>query len=122
VAQLTGVGLLAEGVDLLDEVRDGGLLVHGLIGQGAELRAQGRDHPAGEVDVAAVERAVVLLHAHHRLLGDEAVPGTEGLRVLGRIRVVAGHVLAHDVGGVAGDVETGAGSGSGGACARRTRG
>jgi hypothetical protein len=106
-AELTGIGLAQEGVKLFDEAGYGGLLVHGLVGQGAELAAQGRDHPAGQVQVALVRVAEVLLDRDQLLLTDEAVPATEGLRVLTRIRVVLGHVLAHDRRRVAGDVEAG---------------
>ena len=42
------------------------------------------------------------------LLADETMPAAQGLGVLGRVGVVGGHVLAHDGGGVAGDVEAGA--------------
>ena len=41
--QLAGVGLLQERVDLGDELRHGRLLVHRLVGKGAELR------PGGEI-------------------------------------------------------------------------
>ena len=107
VAQFTGIRLATERVDLLDEIGDRSLLVHGLVGQGAELRAQRRNHPAGEIDVAAIQRAVALLHAHHRLLGDEAVPRTQRLGVLGRIGVIASHVRAHDVCRITGNVQAG---------------
>jgi hypothetical protein len=50
----------------------------------------------------------VLLDRDHLLLADEAVPAAERLRVVGRILVVGGHVLAHDLGGVAGDIKAGA--------------
>jgi hypothetical protein len=105
--ELTGIGLAQEGVELLDQARYGGLLVHGLVRQRAELGAQGRDHPAGQVEVALVGVAEVLLDGDHLLLADEAVPATEGLGVLARIRVVGGHVPAHDRRRVAGDVEAG---------------
>ena len=45
-AEFAGVGLLEEGVELLDQGRHGGLLVHGLVRQGPEVRAQGGNHPA----------------------------------------------------------------------------
>ncbi len=108
VAQLALVGLAQEGVDLGDQRRHGGLLVHRLVGQRAELGAQRGDHPAREVDVAALGRATeMLLDRDHLLLGDEAVPAAERLRVLRRVGVVGGHVLAHDAGRVLGDVEAG---------------
>ena len=107
VAELARVGLAQEGVELLDQRRHRGLLVHRLVRQRAELGAQRGDHPAGQVQVAALGRAEVLLDRDHLLLGDEAVPAAERLGVLGRIRVIGRHVLAHDRGGVAGDVETG---------------
>jgi hypothetical protein len=54
--ELTGVGLAQERVELLDQAGYGGLLVHGLVRQRAELAAQGRDHPAGQVQVALALR------------------------------------------------------------------
>jgi hypothetical protein len=105
--ELTGIRLAQERVKLFDEAGYGGLLVHGLVRQGAELAAQGRDHPAGQVQVALVRVAEVLLDRDQLLLTDEAVPATEGLRVLTRIRVVLGHVPAHDRRRVTGDVEAG---------------
>ena len=45
VVELTGVGLLEEGVELLDQLRHGGLLVHRLVGKRAELGAEGGNHP-----------------------------------------------------------------------------
>ncbi len=108
VAQLALVGLAQEGVDLGDQRGHGGLLVHRLVGQRAELGAQRGDHPARQVDVAALGRATeMLLDRDHLLLGDEAVPAAEGLRVLRGIGVVGGHVLAHHAGRVLGDVEAG---------------
>ena len=107
VAQLAGIGLAEEGVDLGDQRRHRGLLMHRLVGQRAELGAQGGDHPAGEIDIAALGGAEMLLDGDHLLLSDEAVPGAERLGVKARIRVIGGHVGAHDAGGVAGDVEPG---------------
>ena len=60
-AEFAGVGLAQEGVNLLDQRRHRGLLVHRLVGQRAEFRAQRRDHPAGQVEVAALGRAEMLL-------------------------------------------------------------
>jgi hypothetical protein len=99
---------LSPGVELLDQGRHGGLLVHGLVRQGAEVRAQGGDHPARQVEVLPVGVAEVLLDGDQLLLADEAVPAAQGLGVVGRVGVVGGHVLPHDGGGVAGDVEAGA--------------
>ena len=106
-AQFTGVGLAQEGVELPDQRRHRGLLVHRLVGQRAELGAQRGDHPAGQVKVAALGGAEVLLDRDHLLLGDEAVPAAQRLGVLGRVGVVGGHVGAHDVGGVPGDLQAG---------------
>ena len=106
-AQLTGVGLAEERIDLLDQRGDRGLLVHGLVGQGAEFGAQGGDHPAGQVDVAALGGAEVLLDSDDLLLADEAVPGAQRLGVKRGVGVVGGHVGAHDGGGVASDVQPG---------------
>ncbi len=105
--QLAGVGLAQEGVQLFDQVGDGGLLVHRLIRQRAEVGAQGSDHPAGQVEVALVGGLQVLLDGDQLLLTDEAVPAAQGLSVLGRVGVVLGHVFAHDVSGVLGDFQTG---------------
>ena len=107
VVELPGVGLAQEGVELLDQARHGGLLVHGLVGQRAELGAQGGDHPAGEVEVAALGGAEVLLDGDQLLLADEAVPAAQGLGVLGGVGVVGRHVFAHDLRGVLGDVQAG---------------
>jgi hypothetical protein len=79
--------------------------VHRLVRQRAELGAQRSNHPARQVQVAAVGAVEVLLDGDHLLLADEAVPATQRLRVLGRISIVGGHVGAHDLGGVLGDVQ-----------------
>ena len=47
VMTLAGVSLAQESVEFLDQRRNAGLFVHRLVGQGAELAAQCRDHPAG---------------------------------------------------------------------------
>ena len=107
LVQLPGIGLAQEGVELFDQPGHGGLLVHGLVGQGAELAAQGCDHPAGEVQVALAGAAVVLLDGNQLLLADETVPAAQGLGVLRGVRVVLGHVLAHDLRGVLRDLDTG---------------
>ena len=41
------------------------------------------------------------------LLGDEAVPAAQRLGVKGGIGVIGRHVLAHDGGRIAGDIEAG---------------
>ena len=106
-AELTRIGLLEVSVEFLDQFGHGGLLVHRLVGQRAELGAQRGDHPARQVEVLAVGRAEVLLDGNHLLLADETVPAAQRLRVLARVGVVGGHVAAHDVGRVARDVEAG---------------
>jgi len=106
-AELTGVGLAQERVQLLDQRGHRGLLVHRLVRQRAEFRAQGGDHPARQVQVAAIGVVEVLLDRDQLLLPDEAVPAAQRLGVLGRIGIVVRHVAAHDGGRVAGDVEAG---------------
>jgi hypothetical protein len=107
-AEFARVGLAQESVEFLDQRRNRGLLVHRLIGQGAEFAAQRGDHPAREVEVAALGGPEVLLDRDQLLLADEAVPAAQRLGVGARIGVVGGHVAAHDRGGVAGNVETAA--------------
>ena len=106
-AEFAGIGLLQEGVKLFDQRRHRGLLVHRLVGQGTELAAQRGNHPAREVEVTLLGGAEVLLDRDQLLLRDEAVPAAERLRVLGRICIIGGHVGAHDLGSVLGDVEAG---------------
>ena len=106
-AQFTGVGLAQERVQLLDQRGDGGLFVHRLVRQRAEFRAQRGDHPARQVEVAAVGAVEMLLDRDQLLLADETVPAAQRLRVFGRIGIVVRHVAAHDRGRVAGDVEAG---------------
>ena len=105
--QFARIGLAQEGVEFRDQRRHARLLVHRLIGQRAEFGAQGRDHPARQIQVFAPGRAEMLLDADHLLLRDEAVPAAERLGVGGGIGVVGGHVGAHDPGGIARDVEPG---------------
>ncbi|MNO62108.1 hypothetical protein D3C76_527800 [compost metagenome] len=105
--QFAGVSLAQEGIQLFDQAGDGGLLVHRLVGQRAEVGAQGGDHPAGQVEVALVGGLQVLLDRDQLLLTDEAVPAAQRLGVDGGVGVVLGHVLAHDGRGVLGDVQTG---------------
>ena len=107
VVELARVRLTEEGVELLDQRRHRGLLVHRLIGQRSELGAQCGDHPAGEIEIAAIGLAEVLLDRDQLLLRDEAVPAAERLGVLGGIAVIGRHVGAHQRRGVAGDVEAG---------------
>src|SRR3546814_2469685 len=85
-AQFAGVGLAQEGVDFLDQRRNAGLFVHRLVGQRTELAAQRGDHPARQIDVAALGGAEMLLDRDHLLLRDEAVPAAERLGVVGGIR------------------------------------
>ena len=106
-AEFTGIGLAEEGVDFLDQRRDAGLFVHRLVGQRAEFAAQRGDHPAREVEVTLLGGAEVLLDRDQLLLRDKAVPAAQRLGVLRRVRVIGGHVGAHDLGGVLGDVEAG---------------
>src|SRR5690606_29391004 len=106
--QLTGVSLAQESVQLFDQSRYRSLLVHGLVGQGAELRAQGGNHPAGQIEVALLGRTQVLLDSDQFLLTDEAVPATQRLGVFAAVSVVLSHVLAHDLGSVTSDIQTGA--------------
>jgi len=106
-AEFAGVGLLQEGVELFNQGRDRGLLVHGLIRKRTEVGAKRCDHPAGEVEVFALRASEVLLDRNQLLLTDETVPATQRLRVCGRIGVVSRHVLAHDFCRVTGDIEAG---------------
>ena len=104
-AQFAGIGLAQEGVQFADQAGDGGLFMHRLVWQRAELGAQGGNHPAGQVEVAAVGAVEVLLDRDHLLLTDETVPATERLGVLGWVRIVGSHVVAHDLRRVLGDVQ-----------------
>ena len=81
--------------------------MHRLVGQRAELGAQGSDHPARQIEVGAIGLAEVLLDRDQLLLGDEAVPAAERLGVLGGIAVIGGHVGPHQGRGVAGNIEAG---------------
>src|SRR5690606_18617453 len=54
VVKFPGVGLTQEGVQLFDQTGNRSLLVHGLIRQRAELGTQGRNHPAGQVQVTTL--------------------------------------------------------------------
>jgi len=107
VVEFPGIRLLQEGIELFDQVRDRGFLVHGLVGKRAELGAQGCHHPSREVEVAAFGGAEVFLDRDELLLTDETVPAAQRLSVLGGVGIVGGHVVAHDLGRVASDVQTG---------------
>jgi hypothetical protein len=101
-----GIGLAQERVKLFDQARHGGLLVHGLVRQRTELAAQCRDHPAGEVQIALVRVAEVLLDRDQLLLTDKAVPAAQGLGVL-TVSASYSAMSAHDRRRVAGDIQTG---------------
>ena len=107
IVELTGVRLTEEGVELFDQRRHRGLLMHRLIGKRSELGAKCGDHPAGEIEIAAIGRAEMLLDRNQLLLRDEAVPATERLGVLGGIRVIGSHIAAHQRRGIPGDVQAG---------------
>src|SRR3984885_6376783 len=49
----------------------------------------------------------MLLHRNQLLLRDEAMPATERLGVFGGVRVIGGHVAAHQRRSVPGDVQAG---------------
>ena len=61
IVELAGVRLTDEGVELFDQRRHRGLLVHRLIGKRSELGAKCCDHPAGEIQIAAIGRTEMLL-------------------------------------------------------------
>ena len=107
-AQLARIGLSQEGVKLLDQGGNAGLFVHRLVWLRAELAAQRGDHPAGKIKVATLGGAEMLLDGNHLLLADEPVPAAERLRVIRRIGIIGGHVVAHDLCGVTGNVQPGA--------------
>ena len=81
--------------------------MHRLVGQRPELGAKRCDHPAREVEIAAIGGAEMLLHRNQLLLGDEAMPATERLGVFRGILIIGRHIGAHQRRGVAGDVEAG---------------
>ena len=107
IVQLARVGLTQEGVEFFDQGRHRRLLVHRLVGQRSELGAERRDHPAGQIQIAAIGLAEMLLDRDQLLLGDEAMPAAQRLGVLGGVAVIGGHVGPHQRRGVAGDVEAG---------------
>ena len=107
IVELTGVRLTEEGVELFDQRRHRGLLVHRLIRKRSELGAKRGDHPAGEIQIAAIGLAEMLLDRNQLLLRDEAMPATERLGVLGGIGVIGSHIAAHQRRGVPGDVQAG---------------
>ncbi len=107
IVELTGIRLTQESVELLDQCRHRGLLVHRLIGKRSELGAKGCDHPAGEIQIAAIGLAEMLLDRNQLLLGDEAMPAAERLGVFGRVGVIVSHVGAHQRSRIARDVQAG---------------
>ena len=107
VVELAGVRLTQECVQLFDQRRHRCLFVHRLIGKRPELGAKCCDHPAGEIQIAAIGLAEMLLDRNHLLLRDEAMPATERLGVLGGIAVIGGHIAAHQRRGVSSDVQAG---------------
>ena len=105
--QLTCVGLTQEGVKLFNQASNCSLLVHRLIGKRTEVRTQGRNHPARQVQVLAVGFATeMLLDSNQLLLADKTVPATQRLGVLGLIGIECFHVSTHDVGSVLSDFQT----------------
>jgi len=107
VVEFTGVRLTQEGVELFNQSRHRCLLVHRLVGKRSELGAKCCDHPAGEIQIAAISRAEMLLHRNQLLLGNKTVPATERLGVFCGVRVIRGHVAAHQRRGVPSDVQAG---------------
>ena len=105
--QLTRVSLPKKRVELLDQCGYRGFLMHGLIRQRTEFRAQRGNHPAGKVQVLLPGLAKVLLDGDHFLLADKAMPAAQRLGELRRIGIVLRHITAHDVGRVLGNVQTG---------------
>ena len=75
--EFTAVSLAQEGVQFLDQRGNAGLFVHRLVGQGAEFAAQRRNHPSGEIEVALLGGAEMLLDRNHLLLRDKAVPAAQ---------------------------------------------
>ena len=107
IVEFTGVCLTQEGVELFNQGRHRCLLVHRLVRKRSELGAKCCDHPAREVQIAAIGRAEMLLHRNQLLLGNKAVPATERLGVFCAVCVIGSHVAAHQRRRVAGDVEAG---------------
>ncbi len=108
VTKLARICLAQEGVELFNQRRHRRLLVHGLVGQRPEFTAQRSNHPAGQVQIALVGSAVVLLDGNQLLLTDKAMPATQRLRVLAAVGIVLGHVATHDARRVARNVQAGA--------------
>jgi len=106
-AQFAGIGLLQERVEFRDQIGNAGLFMHRLVGQRAEFATQRGDHPAGQIKIATLGGAEVLLDRNHLLLADEPVPATQRLRVVGWIGVISSHIAAHDLGGVTRNVDAG---------------
>jgi len=69
VVQRYLIRLAQRDIDLLDEIRDCGLLMHRLVGEMAEAITKACDHPARQVDVRALGRAAESLHRLDHLLG-----------------------------------------------------
>ena len=101
------VGLAQRGVDFLDQVGDGGLFMHRLVGQVAPAIAKPRDHPARQVDIGALGGAAHPLDGLDHLLGVKARPAAERLGELRRVGVIGRHVGAHHHRHLAGDVQVG---------------
>src|ERR1700751_2793051 len=81
--------------------------MHRLIRKRSELGAKRGHLPAGEIQIAAIGRTEMLLDRNQLLLGDEAMPATERLGVLGGIGVIGSHIAAHQRRGVPSDVQAG---------------
>ena len=107
IVELAGVRLTEEGVELFDQRRHRGLLVHRLIRKRSELGAKCCDHPAREIQIAAIGLAEMLLDRNQLLLRDEAMPAAERLGVFGGIAVIGSHIAAHQRRGVPGNVQAG---------------
>ena len=107
-AKLAGIGLLQEGVKLLDQRWNAGFLMHGLIGQGAKFATQCGNHPARQIKVTLLGRTKMLLDRDHLLLSDKPVPATQRLGVGGRVCIIGSHIFAHDSSCVFSNVEASA--------------
>ncbi len=94
--------------------------MHGLIRQGSKLRPKRCHHPSRQVQVSSVRCSKMLFYRDHLLLADKSVPAAERLRVFGRVRVVGGHILAHDGRRIASDIQAGFETIPAAACAPRT--
>ena len=99
------VGLTQRDIDFMDQIGDGGLFMHRLVGQVAPAVAQTGDHPARQIDISALGGAAHALHGLDHLLGVEARPAAQRLGELAAVGVIGGHVGAHHGCHVAGDVQ-----------------